>query len=353
MNTIHIIPNPTGLMPYLTYWHEAFGNYGFDVKVYEPAEYSLKWKKPGEYEYRAGTAYELFKNWNVQSGDVIIVVDSWNPITQMIMDYKLTTATDIRIFGFWTYNPYNSESKVWKVMKKEPDTRTWYYNMTKNLYGCYDYNCFFNDSHLDEFTRRQLRRNKEKFLFRKKLYVTGWPLDRVFENDTKLEDKENIVLLPLTALNAAQRTLLTVIESQFPDWKFVYLQRSKPSRVSYLKYLKKAKIIFLNKKWEYDPTMIVEAMNYGVYPLIPNTRVAYRFTFPDKYWYNPLILDPSLRYVNKTLWAIKNREGLIQRFADAMENYESRYDEIIQDAKSLTQQYFNSENFRKILFGSI
>ena len=341
--TIHVITNAIGFTPYMTHWGEAFDDYGYDVKLYPGHNYSLKRLQPGEFAFKAMQSFQIFEDFCIKDGDVVIFADAWHLGAIFLNDYRIWKNLKIRVFGFWQYTPFNLENKIWKSLAGKQELRRWYKRQEYSLYDSYTYNCFFSEKEKLIF-QRKCRYNQVALINRS--HTTGYPFGHLFENDHTLEDKENIVLVPMNPLNYAQNVLLKAIELDLVDYKFVYLQKVKPSRFAYKQLLKKAKILFLNKKWEYDPSLIVEAMKYGLIPLIPSSKkVEYKLLFPEKYRYDAIVVDKHTAKRNHGLFMLRNRGRLVDSFKNIIDNYQELRLEAISDSDKIIETHFTNTKF--------
>jgi hypothetical protein len=342
MPTCRILPPyPHGLR-YTPYWEENFtrflGALGYDASIVGGAELPLGTVAEPAYAatQTAALLHELFRTPG--RGDAIVFANAWHPGPVQLNYLRLFDARyKFRLFGFWRDGLYDTDAELRNGLLRKPKHWARHYELA--LYESYDANLFFSDEQAERFHRRYRLRDTSKS------HVVGYPFvdlgDEVYP--TLGAGKEDVIVFPYPMDEVSQEDLVRGLASELPEYEFVFPAKQRMSVREYRAQLLRAKLVFSSRLSETDPTLLVEAMQYGCVPVVPD-RLVYREVFPEKYRY-PSEYTKASKYV----YVLRSRDFLADHIRNRMMTYSSIVGDLVQDAGHLRDRYYSGQKFKTIL----
>lgn len=358
MNTVHIVTTEPLSSRYTSQWYDYLPDQikthvedvlGREVKVQNiPGTMKSESTTPGAFLNFADTSvYKAsqieyiandFQNGAIESGDVFLVTDAWNPMAHMIRYMSALLHIPVTIAGIWHAGTYDHSDIISKEFRNQ-NIEDWGYEVELSLYELYDLNFFATDFHYQMFKDRlvtELELDDADFAFSSidKVVLTGFPMeyykdmdwpfvlnDAKPEEDIRWSQKEDIVVFPHRLSDEKNPQVFEEIAEilEPKGIKCVMAQKHNLTKEGYHSLLSKSKMVFSANEQETLGIGTFEAMMAGCFPFIP-WDLSYAEMYPeheyarlpDYFYESDLRRDPEtlaemilsrLWYLNKELYA--------------------------------------------------
>lgn len=289
----------------------------------------------------------MFCNADVQSGDIFLYTDAWNPTVFQVKYMADLLNIKVKLVGMWhagSYDPNDFLGRVTNKIKPSEVDYHWCRMVEKALFTTYDHNLFATNYHIDLMYANLLTDKYFKKLIDKNPYKVirvGWPMEYLKSYDKQhMVTKRNLIVFPHRIAPEKQLDIFKSLEKMLPQYEFIVCQESKLTKQQYHHILAASKIVFSANLQETLGISCYEGMIHGSFPLVPD-RLSYVEMYPDKYRY-PSVWTQSKQDSLYYLGELANLVTSIIETHDA--------DEIKLDSEILGNKYFNSLDLFHILF---
>jgi len=341
--TLHVITEYHPHSRLETYWNECFYDPDFNeyrINIIDGTlvrRESLLWSDTYYKTTQLKSIMDLIHSNEVRNGDIFIFVNAWNFSAVPISYFRDEYGLDIKMIGIWGNSVFNPMSPLYQRFKRK--NKSWARDFELSLFNSYDFNCFFCQEHLNLFF------NKYPLAKRKgKHYITGYPFEYISKS-LLLDNKEDIIIFPYQIVADLQVDVFRGLESELTQYKFVKAQEGYNTRLSYTKFLRKCKLMFCAKNYEYNPVLLWEGMMNAVIPIIPEVGI-FDIVFPKKYLYPKALSIPKN---NKFLYVIRNRIQMEDFIKDRFNQYDSLKEEVLSDGYQIMNKYYLNKPFLDLL----
>lgn len=332
-------------MRYQTTWRDHIvphiRNCGFDCEVVKSRD-SLTIHKGlwGEFAYKNSqfdSLFELRFANKINEGDTFVFCDAWN---LNALYFKLITQSydyKVNMIGIWQQGGFDTDSQMRQMLLKKGNT-SWLKITERALSAVYDYNCFFDDINLRRFSEinKATKEGHNKT-------VIGQPIGTLkqFAEDT-YKDKRDLIVFPYSAESKGQREIFNAIQSDFPQWEFVFCNDHRTTRSEYIKLLSQAKLVFGAGRAISDPTLLFEALLFDCNIIAPDIGT-YKRLLPEEYLFPYKYLKPP------TVNFMRNREPFEDLVGHLMKDYEDTRELREATVAKLSKSHYNDQGLLHIL----
>lgn len=275
-----------------------------------------------------------FTNGEVNSGDIFLYTDAWNPTIIQLKYMSQLLGIPIKIHALWHAGNYDKNDFLGRLIKDE-----WVKTFELSLAQAIDYNWFASDYHIKLFRDTYGYDNV-------KCFRTGWPMEYL-QNAIKPDIKENIILFPHRMAPEKQLEIFRELAKELPEYKFVICQDHKLSKQAYHEMLGKAKIVFSANLQETLGISCYEAVLANAIPMVPN-RLSYSEMYTAPFVYPSEWTQSMDKYKEHREMLIRAIQYHINCF-DENGNYVFSEQMFILKEK-LTNEYFSCKNLLKVMF---
>jgi len=342
--TLHIITEYYPWTRLESFWKECFFDVdfeGYDVNIIDGSylrKESFLWSDTFYKTTQLRSLIDMIHNNEVKHGDVFVFTNAWNFVAVPLSYFRDEYGIDFKMIGVWGNSTFNQNSPMYERFKRK--NKKWGRQFELSLFQAYDWNCFFCEQHWKLFkSKYTLAERKGNWS------VTGYPFEYLKRKVVE-EPKEDVIIFPYEIVNSLQFQIFKGLRYELPQFKFVVAQEECNNRVLYTKFLRKCKVMFTAKRFEYNPVLIWEGMLNGVFPALPQLGI-FSVIFPEKYLYPKELAVP--KNPNKFLYLVRNRLQTMQYLKDVFEQYDSLRDEILEDARIIGDKYYSNKPFLEIL----
>jgi hypothetical protein len=261
--------------------------------------------------------------------DHILFTDFWNPTVIQLRYMSDLLGFNWKLHGMVHAGSYDSADFLGRLVGNKP----WVRHSEIAFFEAFDYNYFATKFHVDMFTKVFFNQINDL-----KIVRTGWPMEymqAVIEPFSKLK-KRDLILFPHRVAPEKQVEIFRDLAEHLPQYEFVVCQDTKLTKDEYHALLGQSKIVFsANLQETLGITTCAEGPLAGAIPLAPD-RLSYSEIFSDY----PEFLYPSNWTTDWDAY-IANRDTIVQRIIDIMENYEQYKDQVDKYLDTTYPTYFN------------
>ncbi len=318
---------------------ELLKQYGHDVVVISGPDDLPDSTTPGMFlNFAATNIYKaaqveifsrLFAENKVHDGDFFLFADAWHPGVINLRYMSDLLGVKIKIGGLWHAGSYDPQDGLGRLVGNKP----WVRHSEIAFFEAFDYNYFATKFHVDLFTKTFFNQINDL-----KIVRTGWPMEymqAIIESFSKLK-KRDLILFPHRVAPEKQVEIFRDLAEHLPQYEFVVCQDTKLTKDEYHALLGQSKIVFsANLQETLGITTCAEGPLAGAIPLAPD-RLSYSEIFSDY----PEFLYPSNWTTDWDAY-IANRDTIVQRIIDIMENYEQYKDRVDKYLDTTYPTYFN------------
>ena len=282
----------------------------------------------------------LFCEGKINDGDYFLYTDAWNPTVLQLRYMAELLGVRIRIGGLWHAGSYDPHDFLGRLIGNAP----WVRNTEMAMYECYDNNFFATDFHIKLFTETFWKdpRDIDGQLLHK-IRRVGWPMEYLTAAmfGCRGMEKKDMILFPHRLAPEKQVNIFQDLKESLPEYEFVVCQDTELTKSQYHNLLGQSKIVFSANLQETLGISWYEGVLVNSIPMVPN-RLSYAEMAIDKFKY------PS----NWTLsWDnyIANKDHLINRIHDYMENYSAYLIDILEQKDKIEKSYFSGDQLYDII----
>jgi len=281
-----ILSATDGLRCHNNYWREASRQFSdeYDIHIIETGKVKDDYQLIDDVSVKISQLTEIlsiFSKKTISDDDVFLFTDAWNFGAIPLAYLRKSMGINAKCIGFWGNSFFNGTSFNAKSFYNTKKQGTgWAKNFEKGLLQTYDLNLFASESLAIQFRVRYF-----PLMVWNPVYLCPFPFDYI-RKATEVEwKKEDVILVPFEPSRPCEYEMIEELKHEYPGFKFCYASQFRMSRETYLQYLQSAKILLVTPKLKYlDPTVVWEAMNYGVIPLLPSssglTQLGYEYRYP-------------------------------------------------------------------------
>ena len=283
----------------------------------------------------------LFCEGKINDGDYFLYTDAWNPTVIQLRYMAELLGINISIGGMWHAGSYDPADFLGRLIGDKP----WVRHAEHSMFECYDHNFYATDFHIklwDE-TFKNITFNMKG----QKIIRTGWPMEYF---DAELEaykgsTKKNTIVFPHRIAPEKQPEIFYDLKEALPQYNFVVCQEKQLKKYEYHNLLAESKLVFSANLQETLGISGYEALILDTMVLVPD-RLSYQEMFLDTFRYPSHWTEDMQHYQ-------LNKQKVIDKIIDIMENYSKYRTEIQRQKKKLQTEYFHGKNLYETIDESI
>jgi hypothetical protein len=282
----------------------------------------------------------MFCEGKIKDGDYFLYTDAWNPTVIQLKYMAELLKVNIKIGGMWHAGSYDPADFLGRLI----GDAKWVRNAERSMFEVYDHNFFATKFHIDMFNKALY---PETSIIDKKIKRTGWPMEYM-ENELSMYvglPKRNLILFPHRIAPEKQPEIFYDLKEALPQYELVVCQERELKKHEYHNLLAEAKLIFSANTQETLGISGYEGIVLDTIAMVPD-RLSYKEMFFDDFKY------PSEWSENIESYR-KNKQKLIDRIVDYMENYSKYLTTINKQKKQLQHDYFHGFNLYEAIAESI
>ncbi len=275
----------------------------------------------------------LFCDGAVYPGDHFIFTDAWHPGIINLKYMSELLGIPVVTHGLWHAGSYDPQDFLGRLVGDKP----WVRHAEKSFFHAFDHNYFATNFHIELFCEELLgcivglRENHDN----NKIIRTGWPMEYMDDILTPYKgmQKRDLILFPHRIAPEKQVEIFRDLAKQLPQYEFVVCQDSQLTKDEYHKLLGQSKLVFSANLQE---TLGISWYEGAIVDAIPMV--------PDRLSYSEMAL-PEFKYPSE--WTedyhcySANKQKVIDKIVDYMENYNSFRDRLNTQVEVLTNEFFS------------
>lgn len=290
---------------------------------------------------------EMFCKGEIKNGDYFLYTDAWNPTVIQLRYMAELLGVNIRIGGMWHAGSYDPQDFLGRLIGDAP----WVRSAEHSMFSCYDNNFYATHFHVDMFAREIFGWNEEDwegtpYDANSTIKRVGWPMEYLKTTLTQYKNssKRNLILFPHRIAPEKQVSIFKDLAEQLPEYEFIICQEHQLTKDQYHKLLSEAKLVFSANLQETLGISWYEGALAGAIPMVP-----------DRLSYSEMAL-PEFKYPSNWTENVvayrANRNNVVSRIKDYIENYESYIAALDQQCTKLENEFFSGANlYKEILNG--
>ena len=274
---------------------------------------------------------EMFCNGKIKNGDYFLYTDAWNPTVIQLRYMAELLGVDVSIGGLWHAGSYDPQDFLGRLIGDKP----WVRHAEYSMFECYDDNFFASEFHWDLFA--------ETFALdmgvvdQNKMKRVGWPMEYLKNSldSYKGMKKRDLILFPHRIAPEKQIDIFRDLKESLPQYEFVVCQERTLDKNQYHNLLGEAKMVFSANLQETLGISWYEGALVGALPMVPERLSYSEMAEPD-------FLYPS-EWTESFESYKKNKQHVIDRIVDYMENYKKYLPSLDKQVKKLNKDFFSGE----------
>ena len=272
----------------------------------------------------------LFAEGNIKDGDYFLYTDAWNPTVIQLKYMSELLGINVRIGGMWHAGSYDSQDFLGRLIGDKP----WVRNAERSMYECYDDNFFATDFHINMFEE-----SFREIMVEHEPIRVGWPMEYLANSleQYKGMPKKDLILFPHRIAPEKQVDIFRDLKEQLPQYEFLVCQDQELSKNEYHNLLGEAKLVFSANLQETLGISWYEGALVGALPMVPD-RLSYSEMALKEFSY-PSDWSESFKTYN--------REMLVAKIIDYMENYDTYLPALIKQVEKLKNDFFSGQALYK------
>ena len=273
----------------------------------------------------------LFTDGKVHAGDHFIFTDAWHPGIINLKYMSELLGIKVVIHALWHAGSYDPQDFLGRLI----GDADWVRHAEKSFFYAIDCNYFATDFHIDLFCFNLHK--SPRWMFKDKIVRSGWPMEYMLEILAPYKDlpKRDLILFPHRIAPEKQVEIFRDLATALPQYEWVVCQDQQLTKDQYHKLLGEAKIVFSANLQETLGISCYEGALVNSMPLVPD-RLSYTEMYTDAWKYPSSWTESWDSYV-------AHREELCARIVSMMTDYAKWHEQIPQQAKSLTDQFFSAD----------
>ena len=272
----------------------------------------------------------MFANGEIKNGDYFLYADAWNPTVIQLRYMAELLGVNIRIGGMWHAGSYDPQDFLGRLIGDKP----WVRNAESSMYECYDDNFFATDFHINMFEE-----SFREIMVEHEPIRVGWPMEYLANSleQYKGMPKKDLILFPHRIAPEKQVDIFRDLKEQLPQYEFLVCQDQELSKNEYHNLLGEAKLVFSANLQETLGISWYEGALVGALPMVPD-RLSYSEMALKEFSY-PSDWSESFKTYN--------REMLVAKIIDYMENYDTYLPALIKQVEKLKNDFFSGQALYK------
>ena len=281
----------------------------------------------------------MFCEGKVKDGDYFLYTDAWNPTVIQLKYMAELLGVKIKIGGMWHAGSYDPQDFLGRLIGDAP----WVRNAERSMFDCYDHNFYATDFHIKLWDKSF----KNAWLKDNKVVRTGWPMEYF---DAELEAykgavKKNQIVFPHRLAPEKQPEIFYDLKEALPQYDFVVCQERSLKKYEYHNLLAESKLVFSANLQETLGISGYEGLILDCMVMVPD-RLSYTEMFIDTMKYPDVWTRDMQHYQD-------NKQKIMDRIVDIMENYSKYLTEIQRQKKKLQTEFFHGKNLYEAIDESI
>ena len=281
----------------------------------------------------------MFCEGKVQDGDYFLYTDAWNPTVIQLKYMAELLGVKIMIGGMWHAGSYDPQDFLGRLIGDAP----WVRNAEQSMFECYDHNFYATDFHIELWDKTF----KNACLQDNKVVKTGWPME-YFDRDLepyKGIEKKNQIVFPHRLAPEKQPEIFYNLKEAMPQYDFIVCQERQLKKYEYHNLLAESKLVFSANLQETLGISGYEGLILDCMVMVPD-RLSYTEMFIDSMKYPDVWTRDMQHYQD-------NKQKIMDRIVDIMENYSKYLTEIARQKKKLHKEFFHGKNLYQTIQESI
>ncbi len=321
---VHVIAGPTDIPSATT--PGAFLNFG-GTNIYKAVQVEQMGR--------------LFTEGRVSAGDHFLFTDAWHPGIINLKYMAELLGIPVKIHALWHAGSYDPQDFLGRLIGEVP----WVRHAEASFYHAIDHNYYATDFHIDLFgeafsyTAKGEPNNVWKRLqqAKKKIVRTGWPMEYMADtlSNYRYQTKRDLILFPHRIAPEKQVEIFKDLARCLPEYDWVVCQEQQLTKHEYHTLLGQSKMVFSANLQETLGISMYEGALVNSMPLVPD-RLSYTEMYSDVWKYPSSWTESWDSYV-------AHREELCARIVSMMTDYAKLHEQIPQQAKTLTDQFFSAD----------
>ena len=281
----------------------------------------------------------LFCEGKIKDGDYFLYTDAWNPTVIQLKYMAELLGVKIKIGGMWHAGSYDPQDFLGRLIGAVP----WVRHAERSMFECYDHNFYATDFHIKLWDKSF----KNAWLEDNKVVRTGWPMEYF---DAELEAykgavKKNQIVFPHRLAPEKQPEIFYDLKDALPQYDFVVCQERSLKKYEYHNLLAESKLVFSANLQETLGISGYEGLILDCMVMVPD-RLSYTEMFIDTMKYPDVWTRDMQHYQD-------NKQKIMDRIVDIMENYSKYLTEIQRQKKKLQTEFFHGKNLYEAIDESI
>ena len=281
----------------------------------------------------------MFCEGKIKDGDYFLYTDAWNPTVIQLKYMAELLGVKIKIGGMWHAGSYDPQDFLGRLIGDAP----WVRMAERSMFDCYDHNYYATDFHIKLWDKSF----KNAWLQDNKVVRTGWPMEYF---DKELEPykgmtKKNQIVFPHRLAPEKQPEIFYDLKEALPQYDFIVCQERQLKKHEYHNLLAESKLVFSANLQETLGISGYEGLILDCMVMVPD-RLSYTEMFLDTMKY-PSVWTKDMKNYQK------NKQKIMDRIVDLMENYSKYLTEIARQRKKLQTEFFHGFNLYDAIAESI
>jgi len=352
---VYIVPDNISKTKYIDIWRDAIPKYieslGYTVQILEPKTYSRMLGAPGDLLFRSQQmemlAHKLAIN-AINNGDIFIFLNIWNPLLIALEQYKRTGGRkSIVTLGIWRDDTVSAITEKMRYQRSDnPNIEyrrlEWAIHFSFGFFKACDFVLYDNKEQREAIWWAKSFKKSEWSKLRN---YTGYPLSIAKRFIDYPIEKENVILIPYPVTTHNEKFYLDRLKIEFgKDYQIIELfDQTNCTREVYTYWLRKAKIVINFSKIQQHFKNLYEPFLYRTY-IFTHDKIRPSNILPERYLFSRDLFSKTI-----PLMIFRNWVPLKERIQDVLENYDKYLPLIEEDEKMITEKYFPSDDFCRIL----
>ena len=275
----------------------------------------------------------------IEPTDVFVFPNSWTNMIPYIKHWSELYQVPVKMIGMWSRGCYINQDPVYRPL----NDRNWRKVHERANFRCLDKSFFIN-----EHFKEQFRIYVSKLVFPERLHTCKFPLDYLSLELSIAKDKyykQNSIIFPWEKYSSREEKMVYDFVRVFKgEANVIFAQEYQPlNRLGLLNQLSRAKIAFLPYQSPNIGNEIYECLLLETIPIVPDFE-AFHELVPEPFRYPVEWADSIFSYS-------EHGQKLTAKVKDVLKNYEEYLPMIKELRDSTTEQFFNSEQIIKEVFG--
>ena len=313
-------------------------NCGYDVILITDKHLQFKkYHESNKYHSSSTLSAELTYHLKttVDENSIFVFANARDPLALLLHEYRITYNKQFKIIGFWVDSVSFAQGNLRRRIKKR--NYNWTVKYERCIADCFDYNLVSSN----------LLMHKLKFIYPSivNLQKCGLPFDVTLKDITadtdELQiDKDDIIIMNTSSESLHDLKIFDALQKELPLYQFINVNEKSLTQPEYKRLLARSKVVLSLNRTDVDPYTILESMALGAVPILPDLPL-YSEMFDKSWLYSSIVLKPP--YLN----FIRNREEIVQKICNSVENYV--YFNLHDEVNTIKNRYYNSNDLKEFL----